>query len=186
MNHGISLMHTNALTVIHKLLRREMFGFSQQLACAGPEDCESLRRSFNGLAELLQQHASHEEARFEPLLREQDPALARRLNEDHRRLEITLSLLIGAVARLDPRAFDCPGELVRLHLDWNRFLSVYLAHLDDEERTLFLTLQERLPPVSMFAESAKSRGAQGEEFLEKIWAVTTRDERMAIELAVNR
>lgn len=176
-------MRANALTVIHKFLRREMFDFSQQLFRAGPEECGPMREALTDLAEILEQHAAHEDARFEPLLRELEPALALRLSADHRRLADQLGALLHFAQRLDPNAPDCRESLVQLHLDWNRFLSAYLAHLDDEERTLFVALQDRIPPISMLAEFARARGAQGKEFLLKIWAVTTCEERLVIEQA---
>lgn len=70
---------------------------------------------------------------------------------------------------------------MQLNLDWNRYLSAYLAHLDDEERTMFTVLEDRIPPVSMLAESARLDGTRGREFLLKLWAVTTCEERIAIE-----
>ena len=176
-------MRANALTVIHKYLRREMFDFAQQLFRAGPEDCASVVRALKSLVETLQQHARQEEVRFEPLLRELDPTLAERLHEDHRRLEQDLEAIVELANRLEPSAPGCRESLTRLHLDWNRYLSRYLAHLDDEERTLFFALEDRIPPVGMLANIAKEGGAQGGDLLLKIWAVTTCEERLAIERA---
>ena len=176
-------MRANALTIIHKFLRREMFDFSQQLFRAGPEECAPIVRALLSLTETLEQHARQEEARFEPLLREFDSSLAERLHEEHRRLDQDLQAIVRLAKRLDPSAPDCRESLTQLHLDWNRYLSQYLAHLDDEERTLFVALQDRIPPVSMLANIAKEGGAQGAEFLLRIWAVTTCEERLAIERA---
>lgn len=174
-------MRANALTVIHKFLRREMFDFSQQLFRAGPEDCTSIRAALETLAGLLEQHAAHEEARFEPLLRELDPARAERLSHEHRKLADQLDEILHFARQLEPNAADCRNALMQLNLDWNRYLSAYLAHLDDEERTMFTVLEDRIPPVSMLADSARLDGARGREFLLKLWAVTTCEERMAIE-----
>ncbi len=176
-------MRTNALTVIHKFLRREMFDFSQQLFRAGPEDCTPIRHALESLAELLEQHAAHEEARFEPMLRDLDPARAERLSQEHRRLEDQLHGLLHVARHLDSNAANCRDTLLQLNLDWNRYLSAYLAHLDDEERTMFTVLEDRIPPVSMLAEKARVDGTRGREFLLKLWAVTTCEERMAIERA---
>lgn len=178
-------MRANALTVIHKFLRREMFDFSQQLFRAGPEDCEPIVRALTNLADTLEQHAKQEEARFEPLLKEIDPALAQRLHDDHRRLDDDLDALIQRANQLDSAASDCREALTQLHLDWNRYLSAYLAHLDDEERTMFLALQDRIPPVTMLANMANEGGAHGKEFLLRLWSVTTCEERMAIEEAAS-
>lgn len=178
-------MRANALTIIHKFLRREMFDFSQQLFRAGPEDCAPIARALTSLAVTLDQHAKQEEARFEPLLREIDPALAQRLHDDHRRLDHALDALIQRANQLDSSASDCREALTQLHLDWNRYLSAYLAHLDDEERTMFRALQDRIPPVTMLANMAKEGGAHGKEFLLRLWSVTTCEERVAIEQAAS-
>ena len=177
-------MRSNALTVIHKFLRREMFDFSQQLFRAGPDDCGPIARALQSLAITLEQHAKQEEARFEPLLKDIDPTLAQRLQEDHRRLDRDLAVLIEGANQLDPGASNCREALTQLHLDWNRYLSAYLAHLDDEERTMFLALQDRIPPVTMLANIAKEGGPHGKEFLLRVWSVTTCEERIAIEQAV--
>jgi hypothetical protein len=176
-------MQSNAITVIHKFLRREMFDFAEQLFRAGPDDCVAIRSALQTLVDALHVHATQEDARFEPMLRAVDPALAERMIADHRRLEDQLQSIVDRATELDPRSADCSTLLLGLHLDWNRFLSAYLAHLDDEERTLFASLSERIPPVAFLAQSAQQRGAQGEEFLLKLWAVTTCEERAAIETA---
>jgi hemerythrin-like domain-containing protein len=176
-------MPANAITVIHKFLRREMFDVAQQLFRAGPEDCTAIRTALEQLADILHEHAAQEESRFEPMLREIDPALAERMSRDHRHLEDQLQTMLHSARQLDPKATDCAESLLQLHLDWNRYLSSYFAHLDDEERTVFAALQDRIPRLTVLAESAKQRGAQGEDFLLKLWAVTTCEERIAIEQA---
>jgi Hemerythrin HHE cation binding domain len=174
-------MPSNAITVIHKFLRREMFDFAEQLFRAGPQDCDAIRSALLDLADVLHTHAAQEDARFEPWLRSLQPGLADQLSRDHQGLEDQLETIVNEAKALDPRARDCTASLLTLHLDWNRFLSAYLAHLDDEERTLFASMSDRIPPVSFLAQSAKERGTQGEEFLLKLWAVTTCEERRAIE-----
>lgn len=174
-------MTPNALTVIHKFIRREMFDFAERLFRAGPEHVPEIRAELYRVAELLNGHAEQEDTRIAPLLREIDPALAERLHRDHRRLDDQLATFRYVLDRIDPASSDVRSALMQLHLDWNRYLSAYLAHLDDEERTLFAGIGDRLPPVSAIAESAKQQGARGEEFLLRVWAVTTCEERAAIE-----
>lgn len=176
-------MPSNAITVIHKFLRREMFDFAERLFRAEPEDCTAVRNALQALADNLHTHAEQEDARLEPLLRAVDPALAERLSADHKRLENQLQETVNRAAQLDPRAKDCSESLFQLHLDWNRFLSAYFAHLDDEERTMFAHISDRIPPVAFLAQSAKQSGAQGEEFLLKLWAVTNCEEKAALETA---
>jgi len=175
-------MHSTSLTVIHKYIRREMFDFAERLFRAGPEDVPAVLVAFDKLAGLLDEHASKEEAKLASPLREIDPALAGRLERDHRRLDDRLSDLRRSVRALDPRSSSCAEALLRLHLDWNLYLSMYLAHLDDEERSLFTRVAEHLPPVEAIAESARLQGPQqGGDFLLRLWSVTTCRERRAIE-----
>lgn len=176
-------MPSNAITVIHKFLRREMFDFAEQLFRADPEDCEAVRNALQALAANLHTHAEQEDARLEPLLRAVDPALAERMSLDHKRLEDQLREIVNRAAQLDPLAHDCSESLFQLHLDWNRFLSAYFAHLDDEERTWFARIGDRIPPVAFLAQSAQQGGAQGEAFLLKLWAVTNCEEKAALEKA---
>jgi len=175
-------MPPNALTVIHKFIRREMFDFAERLFRAEPEQVSDIRAELERLADLLRSHAQQEDVRVAPLLRATEPALAERLARDHRRLDDQLESLRYAAARLDPISPDVRSALRLFHLDWNRFLSAYLAHLDDEERTLFAKLDEHLP-LSAITQSAEQQGARGEEFLLRLWAVTTCEERAAIQAA---
>lgn len=180
-------MPATAVTVIHKFIRREMFDFSERLFRAGPEDVAAIRRALDEVTGLLHGHAAHEDSRFEPLLRQLDAALAERMVRDHRRLDDELESLRHAASKLDPLAASCVDGLLQLHLDWNRFVSGYLAHLDDEERTLFPRLGGQLPPPAAVVESTRSQGpGLGSEFLLRLWSVTTCTERTAIEQAQQR
>jgi hypothetical protein len=175
-------MHSTSLTVIHKYIRREMFDFAERLFRAGPEDVPAIAVAFEKLAALLEEHAAREDAKLAPPLRELEPALAERLDRDHRRLQDRVHDLRRSVQELDPRASSCAEALLRLHLDWNLYLSMYLAHLDAEERSLFARVAEHLPPVEAIAETARAQGPQqGGDFLLRIWSVTTCRERRAIE-----
>lgn len=174
-------MQANAITVIHKFIRREMFDFAERLFRAGPEQVGDIREELERIGQLLETHAVQENTRLEPLLRQIDAALADRLIEDHGRLERELERLQHSAQQIDPSSSACNADLLQLHLDWNRYLSAYLLHLDEEERTLFAALRDRIPPVAAIAESAKDQGAAGEEFLLRLWSVTTCEERAAIE-----
>lgn len=173
-------MQSNAITVIHKYLRREMFDFAERLFRAGPEHAAEIRGELERIARLLSEHAQDENTRLAPLLREQEPALAEHLMADHRQLADRLEGLLRAANRIEAASPNARSALLRLHLDWNRFLSAYLLHLDDQERTLFARLGDRLPPLSAIADSARKQGPRGEELLLRLWAVTTCEERAAI------
>lgn len=173
-------MPATALTVIHKHVRREMFDFSMRLFRAGPCEIDAIQVAFAELAALLRAHATHEEARLEPLLRERDAPAAARLLRDHRALEAELERLVAATQRLDPRSDECIEALLQLHLDWNRYLGSYLTHLDEEERTAFAGLGVQMP-LADIAQSALAQGTEGEKFLARLWSVTTPSERSVVE-----
>lgn len=174
-------MPSTAITVIHKYIRRELFDLSEQLFRAGPPQVETIQKALEKIAALLHTHAMQEDARLEPALRRHDATLADRMVRDHRRLDDLLQGLVHASKRLDPADSECNEALLQLHLDWNRFVSAYLMHLDDEERNLFAPIVDQMPPLVAIVESANAQGPQGQEFLLRLWAVTTCDERAAIE-----
>jgi hypothetical protein len=176
-------MPSNAITVIHKFIRRELFDLSQQLFRAGPDNVPAILTALEQVGDLLRAHSAQEELRLEPQLRQLEPDLADRLTRDHRRLDDFFEGLLGRARILTPMAPDCGEALLELHLDWNRFLSAYLAHLDDEERTLFRRMADHLPPLAALVESARAQGPTGEEFLLRLWAVTTCQERAELERA---
>ena len=180
-------MPSTAVTVIHKFIRREMFDFAERLFRAEPDDVGDVQAALSEVASLLRGHAEHEDAHLAPLLREVALELAERMARDHRRLEDQLERLCAEAQELNSSASDCGEALLRFHLNWNRFLSAYLAHLDDEERTLFAALKEGVPPVTAIAQSAASpETEESRVFLLRLWSVTTCAERIAIERAIEQ
>ncbi len=173
-------MPATALTVIHKHIRREMFDFSMRLFRAGTQDVGAIQLAFEELAVLLRTHAAQEETRLTPLLTAMGTGDAAALLRDHHRLEAELDRVASHARALDSRASTCTEALLQLHLDWNRYLSAYLAHLDEEERTLFAGLAPSMP-LDAIAATALAQGAEGEKFLGRLWSVTTPSERIAIE-----
>lgn len=178
-------MHANALTIVHKVIRRELFDVSARISSAGPDDIDAVRSSIAAVTEFLNAHAAHEEAGFEPQIRAHSAEFAARLVEDHHRLHAELDAIGTAAQRLDPvDPQACAAALYRLHLDWNHFVGGYLLHIDDEERRLFVPLDDVIPPVEFMAEAAVSQGEEGKAFLEKLWKVVAPDERRTIEGAL--
>lgn len=176
-------MQANALTVIHKFIRNELFKVSRRLACADPADPGDVRDAIEALAVTLRTHEAEEDASLEIDLRAADTGLAARMAADHQRLDDELEricLIARALEGTDPQR--CAAILTRLHLDWNRFVSAYLAHLDDEERVLFPTIAAHLPPLEAVAQDAV-RDPRADEFLRKLASMLTPHERAAIEQA---
>lgn len=176
-------MPANAVTIIHKYLRRELFDISEQLFRACPGHIDGVRAALERIDLLLHAHAMQEDSRLYPLLQHADPKLAERMKADHDRLEDRFAFIYDSARLIDAAEPDCHEKLLQLHLDWNRFVGEYLLHLDDEERTLFPAIRDALPPLSSLAQSARAQGASGEEFLLRLWAVTTLEERAQIEAA---
>jgi ABC-type transporter Mla subunit MlaD len=180
-------MTPTALTIIHKLLRRELFDISHQLSCADTDDATVVRlqAAIAALGELLRGHGAHEEATIEPILRKASEASADRLRADHLRLDGLLDEQVAASARLADLAENArEAALLQLYLDWNRFVAAYLSHLDDEERTFVPLLGPEVPPLALVAESAASLAREQESaFLARLWNVLTPQERGEIERA---
>lgn len=176
-------MAANALTVVHKFIRHELFETSRRLSCAGPADCQEVLGQLDSVVALLEEHARHEESGFEPLIRKHAPDAADRLMQDHQSLHAELDQVHADARTLD--ASDetaCALALLQLHLDWNRFLGRYLLHLDDEERSLFTVIRNEVPPIEVMAEGAAEHDPEGAEaFLEKLAGLIAPDERAAIE-----
>jgi hypothetical protein len=180
-------MEATALTVIHKYIRQEMFVVSAALFRAGPEDVTKVQGLLEEVVGLLEGHAQQEEARFEPLLQVADPSLAERMATDHRRLDAQLAELRAQAGALDGRQPSFAKALLRLHLDWNRLVGAYLAHLDEEERVLFVPIADKLPPVAHIAQVVTNLGnAQGKAFLDRLWPAVTPEERAHIERALTQ
>jgi hypothetical protein len=149
-------MPATALTVIHKHLHREMFDFSMRLFRAGTHQVPAIKAAFEELAALLRRHAVQKEIGAE------------------------LDRLNTVVRGLNASSRDCTDALLQLHLDWNRFLGLYLVRLDEEERGSFASRAAQLPLADL-AQSALAQGEEGKRFLDRLWSVTTPTERIAIE-----
>lgn len=176
-------MIANALTVVHKFIRHELFDMSRTLSSAGPAECDAVLEQLDRVVELLEGHARHEESGFEPLIRKHAPESADRLVRDHESLHAELDQVHTGVRTLD--ASDeaaCATTLLQLHLDWNRFLGRYLLHLDDEERTLFTVINTEIPPIEVMAQGAAEHDPEGAEaFLDRLVTLIAPGEREAIE-----
>jgi len=172
-------MPSNALTVIHKFIRRELFDFAERLFRAEPQDCSAISQALEDVTALLLQHAAMEETRLHPMLADADRTLADHLLHDHHRLHDDLERLRAAASTLTANEVDCTERLLQLHLDWNRFLAAYLAHLDEEERSLFAPIAHQLPSIPAWSASLRSQ-PEGRAILLRLWSVTTCAERAAL------
>lgn len=176
-------MKANALTLVHKYIRAELFDVSRLLSSAGPENAAAVRDAIDAAVEMLHDHASHEEAGFEPHIRERSAAFADRLLEEHRSLHAELDAIVALAQTLEPREpGSCETILLKLHLDWNRFVGGYLLHLDEEERNWFVGADALMPPMTAMKEAPPGWAeATHRAFLEKLFAAITPGERMKVQ-----
>lgn len=176
-------MPSNALIVVHKLIRSDLFELSGQLSRAGAQDAEAVSRSFDALCALLEEHAAKENMGIAPQL---DEATAARMTADHVLLDDSLEQLkrrVHALLACDEATRET--RLAGLCLDFHAFVASYLKHLDDEERTMLPLLGERVPPLTMVARNAASLPlTQRAAFLDKLLALVTPSERQSIERAL--
>lgn len=167
-------MKANALTLVHKYIRAELFDVSRLVATAGPDADEiaRVRQRIDETVALLHQHATHEEAGFEPHMRECNAAFADRLLEEHRTLHAELDAITSAVRELDPAHPDaCTDALLQLHLDWNRFVGSYLLHLDAEERHWFVGAESLMPPMTAMKDAPPGwSDDEHRAFMDKLFA----------------
>jgi len=176
-------MRSNALIVVHKLIRCELFELSGQLSRAGAEDAEPVSRAFDALCELLEEHAAKEDKMLAPQL---DEATAARMTADHVLLDDQLEQLRQcAQSLLACDAATRETRLAALCLDFHAFVAAYLRHLDDEERTMLPMLGERVPPLAVVAINAAALPLEERSaFLGKLLGRVTPSERHAIEGAL--
>lgn len=175
-------MKANALTLIHKFIRVELFEVSRRISTAGPGDVTAIQSAVAEAVELLHQHAEHEESGFEPHIRARNAAHAKRLLEEHRALHAELDTIVSATQALDAGSPEsCTEALLKLHLDWNRFVGGYLLHLDEEERNWFVGTDDLLPPMSAMREPPPDWSAEMHQaFLEKLYAAIAPGERARV------
>jgi iron-sulfur cluster repair protein YtfE (RIC family) len=168
----------NAITVVHKYLRYELFGMCQVLASATPNQGEAVQSSLQSVVRLLYEHAEREDEHLGAMLETADIALAERMRWYHQRLDKHLEDILELAWQLNSVPADVRRrQLTQLHLDWNRFVSAYLAHMDDEERTLFPAIGDQLPPITAVAEGAAAQpDEERKHFLEKLEAAISPEE----------
>lgn len=176
-------MPSNALIVVHKLIRSELFELSGRLSRAGAADADAVSQSFDALCVLLEEHAAKEDQGIAPRL---DEATAARMTADHVLLDDTIEQLKRrAHALLACDSATREAGLAGLCLDFHAFVAAYLEHLDDEERTMLPLLGERVPPLAMVAMNAATLPlAERTAFLDKLLARVTPSERQTLEQAL--
>jgi hypothetical protein len=146
-NTPLRLVAVDLYRDIHKGIRSELFGLTDQAGSLDPSDRADradLSARVQGVVELLVSHAEHEDAFVQPAIEAHLPDLAQQIEADHHRLEARIALLNEqAVDAVDP-AGDPRGNAHRLYVDLASFVSDYLAHQDLEERVVMPALDDAI------------------------------------------
>jgi iron-sulfur cluster repair protein YtfE (RIC family) len=170
-------MTINALSLIHKLIRKQAFELALFLQRAEHAQVQEIRQKLSGIATLLRQHAAHEDELFAPSLASEDPEAASRMKTDHAEHEEELQSLEALVDVLAQDARAAVELLHQLHLDFNRFLGGLLEHLDREERDLAPALSRVVPSIQGLAASVSTLPeAERRDFLKDLESISTPSE----------
>ncbi len=132
---------------IHKGIRAEMFRVTQLAGSLDPSDRQA-RASFaaevEGLVELLESHAEHEDNAIQPALEACRPDLAATIAADH----VTMDARYEVLRAVAGEAVDATGTArVAMHhayLELASFTSAYLAHQHTEEQVVMPALEAEI------------------------------------------
>ena len=133
---------TDLYVGIHKGQRAKFFGISMQAGFIDYTDQAFLDRLYDELSlfrEHMKLHASHEERFIHPFLSERVPGGARKLEEDHRKIDQQFDDVVAQFDAIRAKSvdFEKRSELVlEFYRAWNRFISFYFAHINDEEENV--------------------------------------------------
>jgi hemerythrin-like domain-containing protein len=139
-------------TGIHKGQRSYMSKFSKRagtLDMNAPEALTKLVTNYNELVEHFRVHADLEEQHIHTLLYDRIPEGAKDLEEDHGRQEQMLEDLAKHLRSLleKPVKFEKREEVaLEFYRGFNRFISVYLAHINKEEEVIQPSLWKLCTP----------------------------------------
>ena len=130
---------------IHKGIRSELFALTEQAGTLDPssrDDRADVAANVRRVAEVLVDHALHEDEAIEPAMALHLPALAEQVDADHHALEARIDDLVA----MSSDAVDTTGNVRwhahRLYVELASFTSAYLAHQDLEERVIMPALEE--------------------------------------------
>jgi hemerythrin-like domain-containing protein len=139
-------------TGIHKGQRDYLARFSKQAGTLDVNDSEALAKLASDYSELFEHfrvHAALEEQHIHTLLYDRIPEGAKHLEEDHERQEQMLEDLAKHLQSLSekPAEFEKRGEIaLEFYRGLNRFISVYLAHINKEEEVVQPSLWKLCTP----------------------------------------
>ncbi len=156
-------MRPNLYGDIHKGLRRELTSLLVECGNCDPESEPEIGRVHDRLRllqALLEDHASHEEASIEPVLKATRPELAAELASEHIALHQELAGLDGVFtgwrrAPVEERVQKAAGA----YAAYAAFLVRYLAHMGREENESMPALQAAMNDEELMALATKLRAS---------------------------
>lgn len=132
---------------IHKGIRAEMFRVTQLAGSTDPSD-RAARTAFaadvEGLVELLESHAQHEDSAVGPALEACRPDLAATIAADHLALDARYELLRAVTAEAVDAAANARDAMHHAYLELASFTSTYLAHQYTEEQVVMPALEAEI------------------------------------------
>jgi hypothetical protein len=138
---------------IHKGIRAELFAVTAEAGRVDPPHVAArvaVARRVHALVGILDAHARHEDAAIQPVLENELPDLAIRIQTDHRLLEAgSADLRTMADAVVDTPGRSQAAAVHQLYLHLAGFTSAYLGHQDVEERTVQPALTQAIGPQAV-------------------------------------
>lgn len=130
---------------VHKAIRAELFDVTTNVGRLDPADRDgraALAAHVHGIVEMLIAHAHHEDVAIQPVLVEQLPFLAERVEIEHVRLEERMEdLTTMADDAVHAPLVELRPRVHQLYMELASFTSAYLAHQDVEERVIMPSLE---------------------------------------------
>ena len=133
---------------LHKAIRSRLFEFGNLAGTIDFSDgpaSQSFSEQFEGLVFLLTHHGEHEDEFIHPLVaRCGADDIVKETVEQHEALDRELADLQAAITDIaGGKSAVNPETSHQVYLQYQRFLSNYLAHLDHEETVVLPLLRER-------------------------------------------
>jgi len=124
---------------IHKAHRYVLFKIASEAGKANYKDKQNISSILSHLTDLtnnIKLHAAWEEKAVHPLLAKKIPGAKEKIEAEHKTIHANLELLmsyLGSVAELPSNDQNLGKLLQEFYLAFNRFLPMYLNHIDYEE-----------------------------------------------------
>ncbi len=129
-------------TATHKGQRRRLFGFTQRVGTADftdPDAVDAVGDELQRISRMLKVHAQHETEFIHPFLSSKYPQRAEFLDGEHGDLSVNLVELEAFFEDIQSNPcieLQCRTFGREFYRALQRFISRYLDHMDEEERTM--------------------------------------------------